>query len=117
MSRRATGLRAWVVQRLSGLYLGLFFMVFMGHLAWNPPTDFGAWRTWLTQAWVMLGLYLFLASLLLHAWVGIRDVLMDYVPILALRLLLLTLCGFLLIACGFWMMQLLILARLASGPS
>ncbi|CAK0751158.1 hypothetical protein CCP4SC76_2210002 [Gammaproteobacteria bacterium] len=36
--------------------------------------------------------------MLLHAWVGIRDVVIDYVPRLALRLLLLTLFGFLLLA-------------------
>lgn len=113
MSWRATGLRAWVVQRLSGLALGVFFIVFLGHLVWNPPADYLAWRAWVTQPWVTVAFYLFLASVSLHAWVGIRDVVIDYVSALIPRLLLLTVCGFMLIACGFWMVQVLILARLA----
>ena len=37
MSRRATGLRAWVVQRLSAAYLAVFVLALAGRLAFAPP--------------------------------------------------------------------------------
>jgi len=45
---------------------------------------------------------------------GIRDVFIDYVPIIPLRLVLLTLFGLGFIACGFWVVQILVLARLGA---
>ena len=56
---------------------------------------------------------LIFVALLFHAWVGVRDVLMDYVSPIAIRASLLTLVSLTLLACGLWAAQILILARLA----
>lgn len=49
----------------------------------------------------------FFAALLAHAWVGLRDVLMDYVQAMAVRVALLGLVGFGLTAVGVWVLRLL----------
>jgi len=51
---------------------------------------------------------LFWLALLLHGWVGIRDVLMDYISIFALRLLLLSLFGLFFIAMFVWSVSVLL---------
>ncbi len=114
MSRSASGLRAWILQRISAVYLALFSLVLLWHFFFNAPADFVAWREWVIQPWVSTGLFLFIAALVLHAWVGIRDVLIDYVQPLGIRITLLTLFGMGLIGSAMWALQAIILARLAA---
>jgi succinate dehydrogenase / fumarate reductase membrane anchor subunit len=113
LSRRASGLRAWALQRVTAVYLALFGLLLLWRLVLRPPADFAAWHGWVTQPWVSIGLLLFTLSLLLHAWVGTRDVLMDYVHPWLLRLALLTLFGLLFVGSGLWALQAMFLAHAA----
>lgn len=113
MSRRASGLRAWFVQRASAIYLLLFIVYLLQHIIISPPQDFAAWQGWVAQPPVGLGLLLFFASLLLHAWVGFRDVLIDYVHPTAIRVSVLTVVGFVLIGCAFWVLRIIFMATIA----
>lgn len=112
MSRTATGLRAWVVQRASAVYLGLFFLYLLVHWIVSPPADYAAWRAWIGHPVMGTALLVFVAAVLLHAWVGMRDILIDYVQPTALRIGLLAAVGLGLIACGLWALVVLLLARL-----
>lgn len=108
MSRRATGLRAWVVQRVSAAYLAIFVLALAGRLAFAPPADAAAWRAWVADPWVNAAFGLALAALLLHAWVGVRDVLLDYVRPTGLRLAALALVALALAAYGWWGLRILL---------
>lgn len=112
MSRQATGLRAWALQRITAIYLGLYLIYLLIHAFGGGPGGFEAWRAWVTQPVVTIGLLLFVVALLLHCWVGIRDVLIDYVHPLGIRLLLLSLFAIGFIASGLWVVQAIFLARL-----
>jgi succinate dehydrogenase / fumarate reductase, membrane anchor subunit len=112
--RRASGFRAWLLQRVTAIYLGLFTPVLLWRLVLAPPASYLEWREWVAGPWVNLGLLLFALSVLLHAWVGVRDILVDYVHPLPARLALLSVTGFGLVACGLWLMQ--ILFRLGTVP-
>ncbi len=114
MSRSASGLRAWILQRISAVYLALFILVLLWHFIANAPADFAAWRDWVIQPWVSVGLFLFIPALMLHAWVGIRDVLIDYVHPLGIRITLLTLFCMVFIGSALWALQAIILARLSA---
>lgn len=114
MSRRASGLRAWILQRITAVYLGAFIVLFGGSLVLCPPASYAEWRAWLGAPWMSIALLLFFAALLIHAWVGARDILIDYVHPLPARIALLSLTGIGLIGCGFWAAQVIILARLAA---
>ncbi len=114
MIRGITGLRAWIVQRISAAYMALFVVFAMGYLVFTPPGSFSEWKQMVANPVMAMAMALFFFSLLMHCWVGIRDVFIDYVPIIPLRLVLLTLFGLGFIACGFWVVQILVLARLGA---
>ena len=108
MSRQAAGLRAWLLQRLSGIFLAGYLSYLTLWFLLYPPTSHAAWVAWVGQPLNAVGLLLCLAVLLLHAWVGFRDVLIDYVPIFALRLSLLSLLALALLACGIWSLRIIL---------
>ena len=102
MTFRAQGLRAWLLQRLSAAYLALFTILAVGWLLFGEPVDHAAWRQLLGTPWISVLTVLFFMALFFHAWVGIRDVLMDYVPHLKLRLFLLIAVAVLLLTLAIW---------------
>ncbi|HMA87384.1 MAG TPA: succinate dehydrogenase, hydrophobic membrane anchor protein [Burkholderiales bacterium] len=79
-------LSAWLAQRLSALYMLLFMLYALGAWLLARPEGYGAWRAWMLAAPIRIPLALFFAALLVHAWVGLRDVIFDYVHPMALRL-------------------------------
>lgn len=107
MSQGASGLRAWLLQRATALYLAGYALYLLLFFILTPPRDYGAWIAWIDNPLNAVGLMLFLGALLLHVWVGFRDVLLDYVPLFPLRLALLALLGFGLAACGFWALRII----------
>ncbi|RMG29398.1 MAG: succinate dehydrogenase, hydrophobic membrane anchor protein [Gammaproteobacteria bacterium] len=86
MNLLATGLRAWVVQRATALYLAAFAGYAFVQLARAGVPTHAAWRAWLAEPGHWVAMALAVVSLLLHAWVGMRDIVFDYVPRLAWRL-------------------------------
>lgn len=77
--RLLSGLRAWTVQRLSALYLLGFIVVLACRLLLDPIQDHAQWvRLWGSPLMGAASL-LAVAALALHAWVGARDVVLDYV--------------------------------------
>ena len=113
MSRQASGLLAWLVQRATAVYLALFMSYLLLSLVLAPPADHAALAAWVSQPAVGVGLLLFIPVLVAHAWVGVRDALIDYVQRLGLRLLLLTCFAFVLIASGLWALKAIVTAGLA----
>lgn len=113
MRTGATGLRAWVYQRISAIYLAVFFLYLIVHFLVDAPAGYDEWRAWMAQPVISIGAYLFFVSLMLHAWVGVRDVLIDYVHPATIRLTLLFFIGFGLIACAMWAIQVITLASTA----
>jgi len=105
--KQLTGLRGWLLQRISAVYLGLYLPLALLLLWVHPPTDFAHWRATLQHPWVYLTTLLFVLATLAHAWVGLRNILLDYVRPLALRLVLLGLLAAALIILGAWLLLLL----------
>ncbi len=113
MSRKASGLKAWAIQRGTAIYLALFFLYLLLKLMFAAPADHAAWRAWLGDPVVSVAALVFFAALLLHAWIGVRDILMDYIWHTAARVTLLALVALVLVGSGLWAAQVLILARIA----
>lgn len=108
MSRHLSGLRAWLWQRLSAVYMSVYLLLLLAYFLVNPPSDYQDWHDTLAKPWVALVTMLFFVALLMHAWVGIRDVIIDYVRWPALRLFKLSLTAMALMACGLWVLKLLL---------
>jgi len=105
MSRTASGLKAWLVQRVTAVYVAFFLTYLVLHLALNAPESYAAWVAWVGRPWVSLGLSLFIPLVLAHAWVGIRDVLMDYVKPLSARVGAMVVIALVFLASGLWALQ------------
>jgi len=112
VSRKASGFRAWLLQRVSAVYLALYLLYLVFHFSLNAPADYTAWHAWLAKPLTGIFMALFFLSLLMHAWIGVRDIVIDYVHPLAVRLLVLTGVALLLTGCGFWVLRTLVLVAL-----
>ncbi len=88
--------------------MAIFLSVFLISLLVNAPGDYEQWRTRMANPVVNLATILFWGALLAHAWVGMRDVLMDYVHKDATRFALLTLVWMLLAAIGVWVLRIML---------
>ena len=106
-----SGLRAWIVQRFTAVYMLFFFLFALLHFAFNRPLSYGDWHEWITGRFVLIATALFFVALLLHAWIGLRDVVMDYVHPLPLRVAVLALLSFVLGGLALWAAQVLLLAQ------
>lgn len=94
-------------QRATALYLALFLFYFLGRMVLDAPADHLAWRAWLARPPVWVASGLFFLALLLHAWIGVRDVILDYVRPPLLRLALLGVALLFLLANGLWLAEIL----------
>jgi succinate dehydrogenase / fumarate reductase membrane anchor subunit len=102
-----TGLRAWVVQRVSAIYLALFIIYCLVAALTADEFSYSTWRDWLSQPFANIAVGLFFLALLLHAWVGVRDILLDYVHHTGWRFALLSLFAVTLLAMGLWVARVL----------
>jgi succinate dehydrogenase / fumarate reductase, membrane anchor subunit len=109
MSRQASGLRAWVFQRVTAIFLLLYFPFLILSMALSPPAHHAAWVAWLSQPLVGMGFLIFVGALLLHCWVGVRDAIIDYVHPTAIRVTALTLLALGLMGCGLWALKVIVL--------
>ena len=107
MRKSDAGLGAWLVQRVSAIYMLLFIVFLLVHFVIDPPHSYFAWHAWITGSAVSIATIVFFVALLTHAWIGLRDVLMDYVQPIAIRVGLLGLIGFGLTAIGVWVVRIL----------
>ena len=109
MRKALSGLRAWIVQRFTAVYMLLFCIFVLFHFVFDAPRSFGEWHEWVSTPLVLIMMTLFFIALLMHTWVGLRDVVMDYVNPLSLRLTVLAVLFLILIGLALRIMQTLLL--------
>jgi succinate dehydrogenase / fumarate reductase membrane anchor subunit len=81
-----TGTGTWLVQRATALVLALALPGLLIHILAAMPLDFAGWQALFAPQWLRVLLLLSGVTLALHAWVGVRDIFMDYVHPTGLRL-------------------------------
>lgn len=107
MSAGAGGLRPWLAQRLSAAYLTGFVLFVAATLLSDPPDGLDAWGAWVRSTPMAVATALFFLALLVHAWVGVRNVVIDYVRPTGLRLGVLSVVIVGLLAQGLWVLRIL----------
>jgi succinate dehydrogenase / fumarate reductase membrane anchor subunit len=80
------GLRDWLAQRITGAIMAVYSVIVAIALLRGGPISYGVWKDLFAQGWMRVATLLFAASLAWHAWVGIRDILMDYIKPAGMRL-------------------------------
>lgn len=100
------GLKDWLMQRVTAAVMALYTL-FLGGFFLTQPLSFASWGNLFNSLPVRLASLLFVFSLFLHAWVGMRDIFMDYVHSTALRLALHVVVILALVAYAAWVVQIL----------
>ena len=83
-----TGTGTWLLQRATALLLALALPGLTGYFLVAMPLDFAGWQALFAPRWLRVLMTLTGIALALHAWVGMRDLFMDYVHLVGLRLML-----------------------------
>ena len=101
------GWRDWLVQRVSAVVMTVYTLLILGLLLWHGGLDQAAWKAIFASNAFRLATFIFMVALLWHAWVGVRNILMDYVKPVAVRLTLQVSVIMLLVAYLGWTIQIL----------
>ena len=101
------GLRDWLAQRITAALMAVYTVIMVAVVLKNSPLTYSVWQDLFAQGWMRVATLLFAASLAWHAWVGVRDILMDYVKPDGLRLTLQVFTLLLLAAYVGWAVQIL----------
>jgi succinate dehydrogenase / fumarate reductase membrane anchor subunit len=80
------GLRDWLAQRITGAIMAAYAVIVALALLSGQPITYPVWRDLFSRGWMRVATLLFAISLAWHAWVGMRNILMDYAKPTGLRL-------------------------------
>ncbi|MBX3663096.1 MAG: succinate dehydrogenase, hydrophobic membrane anchor protein [Burkholderiales bacterium] len=101
------GLRDWIAQRATAVVMIAYTLLVLLALAMLPRFDYWHWKALWQLDLMRYATVIFLVALLYHAWVGVRNIFMDYIKATGIRLTLYVVVIFALIAYGAWAVQIL----------
>lgn len=101
------GLRDWLAQRATAVVMAVYSLLLLGAIAFMPRVDFMSWRALFAAPWMKMATLIFVVSVLVHAWVGVRNILMDYIKPNGLRLALYVVVLMVLVVYAGWAAQIL----------
>lgn len=101
------GLRDWLSQRITAALMALFTAVLVLQLLLGGPLGYERWAGIFAQQWMKVLTFVTIVSLALHAWVGMRDIWMDYIKPVGIRLFLQVVTIVWLVGCAGWAVQVL----------
>lgn len=102
------GLRDWLSQRVTACLMALFTLIVLLQVIFTRgPIGYDAWAGIFAAQWMKVLTFVVIASLLWHVWVGMRDVWMDYVHAVGMRLLCQVFTIVWLVGCAGWAIQVL----------
>jgi succinate dehydrogenase / fumarate reductase membrane anchor subunit len=101
------GLRDWLVQRITAVVMAVYALFMVIHLLLQPSFGYDTWVELFSSNIVRTFSLLFLLSLFYHAWIGVRDIVMDYVKPASIRLLIHVLVILALVLYVIWSVQIL----------
>lgn len=96
------GLKDWLAQRITAIVMAVYTVVFVAGVFGGATSSAEAWRHFLGGGLMRFATFLFIVSLVYHAWIGVRDIFMDYIKPTGLRLVLLVGTIVLLVAYTCW---------------
>lgn len=101
------GLKDWLAQRITAVlmiaYTGLLIVLTIIY----QPESYEDFKALFSIQWIKIASLLFFTGLCWHAWVGVRNVLMDYAHPMAIRLTLQVTCIVALLSYLIWFLDIL----------
>lgn len=110
------GFGEWLLQRLTALFLAGFAIWLVLTFVMDPPVGFQGWKVWMSAGTVRLAFAMALFSILVHAWLGMRSVFLDYLKPLWLRIFMHLLMAVYLTTLAFWSAHILLVEAARRWP-
>jgi succinate dehydrogenase / fumarate reductase, membrane anchor subunit len=101
------GLRDWLMQRATAALMALFTLVLLVQVLLPGRLGYDKWSGIFSAQWMKVLTFTVILALAWHAWVGTRDIWMDYVKSVGLRLVLQVATIVWLVGCAGWAVQVL----------
>ncbi|MDD5389229.1 MAG: succinate dehydrogenase, hydrophobic membrane anchor protein [Gallionellaceae bacterium] len=104
------GLDMWLAQRASAVYMAVFLPVFLFCALTAPGQGYAGWHALFLPLGMKVAALLFVVALLPHAWIGLREIFIDYLHCARCALLRLSLYfafAVLYLACLVWAVDIL----------
>ncbi len=102
------GFRDWLSQRVTGGLMALFTVIVLAQVIFTAgPIGYDKWAGIFAAQWMKVLTFSMIVALLWHAWVGVRDIWMDYIKPVGLRLVLDIFSIVWLVGCAGWAIQVL----------
>ena len=103
------GLRDWLAQRITACIMTIFTVLLLAQVIFTSgPIGYDTWAGIFSSQWMKVLTFAVIVAQLYHAWVGMRDITMDYItsPVW-LRLLVQVFTMVWLVGCAGWAIQVL----------
>ena len=102
------GLRDWLAQRVTAALMVLFTFVVLAQVLFTKG-DMGyyKWAGIFASQWMKVLTFVVILSLIYHVWVGMRDIWMDYIKPVSVRLACQVFTIVWLVGCMGWAIQVL----------
>jgi len=101
------GLRDWLIQRVTAALMAAYSVALAGYLLLQPRLDYDVWTGLFSGQPMRTFTLLFLLSVFYHAWIGVRDIVMDYVKPAGVRLAIHVLVILISLLYAIWSVQIL----------
>ena len=101
------GLRDWLSQRITACLMALYTLVLLAQVLFGGPLGYERWAGIFSSQWMKVLTFVTILALAWHAWVGIRDIWMDYIKPVGIRLALHVFTIVWLVGCAGWAVQVL----------
>lgn len=101
------GLKDWLAQRITAVVMAIYTLFILLALLSGAGSSYDNWYVLFSNAFVRGLTFLFIVSLAYHAWVGVRDIWMDYVTPVGIRLALHVFTALVLVAYAGWAVRIL----------
>ncbi|MBC7700530.1 succinate dehydrogenase, hydrophobic membrane anchor protein [Aquabacterium sp.] len=101
------GLRDWLAQRVTAGLMALFTVALLLQVIFGEHISYEKWAGIFSHQWMKVLTFVVILSLAYHAWVGMRDIWMDYIKPVGIRLSLQVFTIVWLVGCAGWAIQVL----------
>lgn len=101
------GMVDWLSQRITAALMALYTLLLLVQLLLPGQLDYYRWSAIFSTQWMKVATFVAVIALAWHAWVGVRDILMDYVKPVGTRLVLQVATLVWLVGCAGWAVQVL----------
>ena len=97
------GVRDWLAQRGTAIVIVAFTLALLAQILFSSgPIGYDVWAGIFAAQWMKFVTFGVIIALVWHVWVGVRDVWMDYVQSVGLRLTLQVFTIVWLVGCAGW---------------